>query len=111
MSSRPLQLAFALDHEESFAREDFLAGPSNSGALALIERWPDWPGRAMALVGAEGAGKRPLAAIWGQESGARFLARRAVADADLPAALATGALVVEDLAAPMADERALFHLI
>ena len=30
---------------ESFAREDFLAGPQNAAALALIERWPEWPAR------------------------------------------------------------------
>jgi len=39
----PRQLALALDHGESFAREDFLEGPSNTAALALITRWPDWP--------------------------------------------------------------------
>ncbi len=48
---RPRQLALALDHAESFAREDFLAGPSNETALALIESWPDWPNRAVVLVG------------------------------------------------------------
>src|SRR5215813_8593472 len=111
MNQAPRQLPLALGFRERFGREDFLAGPSNAAALALIERWPDWPGRAVALVGPEGAGKSHLAAIWAQESGARFLAGRALADANLPAALATGALVVEDLAAPAVDERALFHLI
>ncbi len=33
--SEPRQLALALDHAESLAREDFLAGPSNAAALAL----------------------------------------------------------------------------
>jgi chromosomal replication initiation ATPase DnaA len=111
MPAHPRQLALALDHDESFAREDFLSGPGNAAALALIESWPDWPGRALVLAGPEGCGKSHLAAIWAEQSGARFLAGRALADADLPAALATGALVVEDLAASAADERALFHLI
>jgi chromosomal replication initiation ATPase DnaA len=107
----PRQLALALGHAESFAREDFLGGPSNAAALALIESWPDWPGRAVALVGPEGSGKSHLAAIWAAESGARFLAARSLADAHLPAALATGALVVEDIAAGAFEERELFHLI
>ncbi|CAN0393310.1 unnamed protein product [Phaeothamnion confervicola] len=107
----PRQLAFALGHSESFAREDFLAGPSNEAALALVERWPDWPNRMMLLVGPEGAGKSHLAAIWAETAGARFAAARALEDANLPAALATGALVVEDLTADGFDERALFHLI
>lgn len=111
MPLRPRQLALALDHAESFARDDFLSGPSNEAALALIERWPDWPGRTVALVGPEGAGKSHLAAIWAEQSGARFVAGRALEDTDLPAALATGALVVEDAAAATTDERALFHLV
>jgi chromosomal replication initiation ATPase DnaA len=105
------QLALALNHVESFAREDFLGGPSNAAALTLIDSWPDWPNRAMALVGPEGSGKSHLAAIWAARSGARFLSARSLDGADLPAALATGALVVEDAAADVIDERALFHLL
>jgi chromosomal replication initiation ATPase DnaA len=109
--SRPRQLALALGHEESFAREDFLAGPSNAAALKLIERWPDWPDQLLVLAGPEGAGKSHLAAIWADAAGARFLAARALVQANLPAALSTGALVIEDLAGGAVDERALFHLI
>jgi chromosomal replication initiation ATPase DnaA len=107
----PLQLALALPHAESFAREDFLAGPSNQAALALIERWPDWPARTLALVGPAGAGKSHLAAIWAARAGARFLAGRALAMATLPGALATGALVIEDVAPDALEERPLFHLL
>jgi chromosomal replication initiation ATPase DnaA len=105
------QLALALDHAESFAREDFLTAPSNAAALAMIERWPDWPDRSMALTGPEGAGKSHLAAIWAERAGARTIAGWALDDERLPAALATGALVVEDLAPQCFDERALFHLL
>jgi chromosomal replication initiation ATPase DnaA len=111
VGTAPRQLALALEHAENFAREDFLSGPSNASALALIETWPDWAGRCVVLVGPEGSGKSHLAAIWAADAGARFLAARSLGEADLPAALATGALVVEDLAARTFDERALFHLI
>jgi chromosomal replication initiation ATPase DnaA len=107
----PRQLALALDHAESFAREDFLGSPCNATALALVDGWPDWPGRTVVMVGPEGSGKSHLAAIWAGEAGARFLAARSLATALLPAALATGALVVEDIAAGQFDERALFHLL
>jgi chromosomal replication initiation ATPase DnaA len=105
------QLALALGHSESHAREDFLAGPSNADALAMIERWPDWPECTMLLVGPEGSGKSHLAAIWAQAAGARALAARALEGANLPASLATGALVLENLTEGGFDERALFHLL
>lgn len=108
---RPRQLALALSHSESFAREDFLGGPSNATAVSLIERWPDWPDRMMLLVGPRGAGKSHLAAIWAEASGARRVAARSTDAANLPAMFATGALVLEDIAAGRFDEAALFHLI
>jgi chromosomal replication initiation ATPase DnaA len=107
----PRQLVLALNHAESFAREDFLSGPSNAAALALIDRWPDWPDRVMTLVGPEGSGKSHLAAIWAEAAGARVLAAKLLSDIDVPSALATGALVVEDLEPEDLDERALFHLL
>ena len=110
-SISPRQLVLALDHAESFARDDFLSGPSNATALTLIDRWPDWPGQIMALTGPQGSGKSHLAAIWAEAAGARVLAAKLLTDVDLPSALATGALVVEDLEPADLDERALFHLL
>jgi chromosomal replication initiation ATPase DnaA len=107
----PRQLVLALDHATSFAREDFLAGPSNQAALTLIDRWPDWPADVMALVGPEGSGKTHLASIWAEAAGARVLSAKLLGDSDLPAALATGALVIEDLDPADLEERALFHLL
>jgi chromosomal replication initiation ATPase DnaA len=107
----PRQLVLALDHAVSFAREDFLGGPSNAAALTMIEQWPDWPDRIMALVGPEGSGKSHLAAIWAETTGARVLSAKLLGETDLPGALATGALVVEDVEPDGLDERALFHLI
>ncbi len=110
VAQRPRQLALALDHAESYAREDFLSGPGNEKALALVDCWPDWPANAVALVGPEGSGKTHLAMIWASTAGARLTTARALSEADVPSVLATGALVVED-AATKADDRALFHLI
>jgi chromosomal replication initiation ATPase DnaA len=107
----PRQLAFVLPHEESLTRDNFLEGPANAAALALIDAWPEWPNRTMMLVGPEGSGKSHLAAIWAEQSGARSIAAHALTPANVPGALATGALVVEDLRAGDFDERALFHLL
>jgi chromosomal replication initiation ATPase DnaA len=111
MNAIPRQLPLALGFSERFGREDFLAGPSNETALTLIERWPDWPASAVALVGPEGAGKSHLAAIWAKASGARAIASAAITLAGAPTALATGALVIEDLRDGSCDDAALFHLI
>jgi chromosomal replication initiation ATPase DnaA len=108
---QPRQLAFALPHAESFTRDDFLEGPANAAGLALIDRWPDWPNRVMFLLGPEGSGKSHLAAIWAEQSGARSTSAHALTATEVPGALATGALVVEDLKAADIDERALFHLL
>jgi len=109
-SSHPRQLALALDHGESFAREDFLSGPGNQAALALVDSWPDWPSHAVVLVGPEGSGKTHLATIWATAAGARVVSARSIGEFDIPAMLATGTLVIEDAGATT-DERALFHLI
>jgi chromosomal replication initiation ATPase DnaA len=106
----PRQLALALPHAENFSREDFLTGASNDAALNLVERWPDWPDRALAIVGPEGAGKSHLATIWADIAGARRVSARALGETNLPGALATGAVVIEDAGAGL-DERALFHLL
>jgi chromosomal replication initiation ATPase DnaA len=110
-AGRSLQLVLSLPHAESFAREDFIAGPSNAAALSLVDRWPDWPDRAVALIGPEGSGKSHLASIWAEKTGARVLSGRALGDADPVAALSTGALVIEGVAPSQIDEVALFHLL
>jgi chromosomal replication initiation ATPase DnaA len=108
---QPRQLAFTLPHAESLSRDNFLEGPANAEGLALIDRWPDWPNRIMLLVGPEGSGKSHLAAIWAEQAGARSTSAHALTPATVPGALATGALVVEDLKPSEFDERAMFHLM
>lgn len=108
---QPRQLAFVLPHAESLTRDNFLEGPANAAGLALVDGWPDWPNRIMLLVGPEGSGKSHLAAIWAEQAGARSIPAHALTAAAVPGALATGALVVEDLKSPDLDERALFHLM
>jgi len=108
---QPRQLAFALPHAESLTRDNFLEGPANAAGVALVDAWPEWPNRIMLLVGPEGSGKSHLAAIWAEQAGARATAAHALAPASVPGALATGALVVEDLKPADFDERALFHLM
>jgi chromosomal replication initiation ATPase DnaA len=108
---KPRQLAFALHHAESLTRDNFLEGTANAAGLGLVESWPEWPNRIMLLVGPEGSGKSHLAAIWAEQAGARSISGQALTATEVPGALATGALVLEDLKPAEFDERALFHLM
>src|ERR1700693_1781869 len=108
---QPRQLAFALPHAESFTRDNFIEGPANAAGLALVDSWPEWPNGIMLLVGPEGSGKSHLAAIWAEQAGARATSAHALTATAVPGALATGALVVEDLKSSDFDDRALFHLL
>ena len=89
-----------------FGRADFLVSDSNRAAFDMVERWPDWPTRALVLYGPSGSGKTHLAHLWCELSGARVIAADAAAvghPADLPAAIA-----IDD--AERTPERALLHL-
>jgi chromosomal replication initiation ATPase DnaA len=105
------QLALDLPHAESFRRDDFLSDPSNESALALVDSWPVWPDRIAAIVGPHGSGKSHLAAIWAERSGARIVDAASLAQSEVPRALVTGALVLEDIEPGRIDEAAVFHLL
>lgn len=96
----------------TYRREDFIVAPGNRGALAWIDRWPDWPAPALALGGPPGCGKTHLGNIWGTRTGGRLIDGAeldgwSVADlSDLAAA--SPAIVIDH--AERAPERALFHL-
>ena len=86
----------ALDHAESFAREDFLGGPSNAAALTLVDELAGLaePDRGAGRAGR--LGQEPPRGDLGGAAGARAPRRARARSSDVPAALATGALVVED---------------
>src|SRR5437899_2958022 len=100
----PRQLSLGLGHRESFDRADFLCGPGNETALTLIDRWTDWPARAIALIGPEGSGKSHLAAIWAKAAGGCVIAGGAIDAASVPQALSSGALAIEDADRGALDE-------
>jgi chromosomal replication initiation ATPase DnaA len=105
----PAQLRLKLDTSSPFRREDFIASASTVEALALLDRWPDWRGGALALVGPPGSGKTHLASAWADRAGARRVALNDDEPADLLALEGTPVLL-EDADRPGLDEL-LFHLI
>lgn len=105
------QLALALPVDSRHGREDFLVGPSNEAAYAVIERWPAWPEPWLCLTGPEGAGKTHLAAIWADATGAATIDAASLAPDTLAGLLGRKALVIEDCDRPDLDQQALFHLM
>lgn len=89
-------------------REDFLVSPANANAVAMIDRWPDWPSHALCLVGPQGSGKSHLGQVWKAQADAQDLDPAAIGldptyGQDQPAYL------IEDADQGM-DEEALLHL-
>ncbi len=108
--SASVQLVFDLAGRPALGREDFLVTPTNRDAVAWIDRWPDWPAPALALVGPPGSGKTHLAHVWQARSGASLIAAGAVAGWQ-PGALAGDApMCIVEHADRVVDETALFHL-
>jgi chromosomal replication initiation ATPase DnaA len=104
VTTRPRQLTIPLETPPLHTRAAFVESAANAQTLALLDRWPGWPGGVLALVGPEGSGKTHLATIWAAESGAARYKR-----GDDLTALAGRPVLVED--ADRAGDEALFHLI
>jgi chromosomal replication initiation ATPase DnaA len=102
------QLAFDLPVDPALGRADFLVSGCNTVALARIESWPDWPGRALVLYGPAGSGKSHLAHLWRERSGGTLIAGDALAGRD-PSTLAALPTVAVD-EADRAAENVLLHL-
>lgn len=107
-----MQLTFDLPGREALGSEDFLVGPSNAAAVALIDRWPaQWAGGAAVITGPEGSGKTHLANVWRLRSGAVAVEAGAFTIADVGDVPHGSALVVENLDRGIASETALFHVL
>jgi chromosomal replication initiation ATPase DnaA len=110
VSATPTQLTFDLPHRPALGADDFLISQSNQAAADMIDLWPAWPQSSVTVVAPSHAGKTHLANVWRLKSGAARLDACALREADVASA-ASRAVLVEDLHAGIADERALFHLL
>ena len=107
----PQQLTLDLPHRPALGAEDFLLSESNRAAVAMIDRWPDWPHPVVVLSGPAGSGKSHLAHVWQLRSGAGSVAASALGEDTLAARAAHACVVVEDVDRGVRDQRAMFHLL
>lgn len=108
----PQQLVFDLALRPALGAEDFMVSRANAAAIALVDRWPDWPLASAFVAGPERSGKSHLANVWRLKSGAgKLIAARALTEAAIPELARHGALVIEDADRGIGDERVFFHLL
>jgi chromosomal replication initiation ATPase DnaA len=105
------QLVLDLGHRTALGAEDFLVGGSNAAAVALVDRWPDWPAPAALVVGPARSGKTHLAHVWQLRSGADIVSAADLSEDVVPRFETTQALIIEDLDRGLSCERTLFHLL
>lgn len=113
MNEAPRQLVLDLTLRSARDRDDFLVSPSNQAAVALVDRWPEWPGASAVILGPASSGKSHLAHVWQSVSNAELIAAVALDDDMVRRFQHDGmpALIVEDLERGIGDERVLFHLL
>jgi chromosomal replication initiation ATPase DnaA len=106
---KPRQLPLDLGHGTAYSRDDLVVSRANAEAVALVDRWPDWPAPVVVLAGPSGAGKTHLAAIWREAADALAIPASAIGTA----AADTGGhpVLVDDVDSAPIDEQGLFHLI
>ncbi len=69
----PKQIPMDLAPTAPLTFESFIEAPSNAGALATVQTWPNWPAPAILLLGPEGTGKTHLGEAWLAHSHGVFL--------------------------------------
>lgn len=103
------QLALDLPFRPALGAADFVVSDSNRDAVAWLDRWPDWPGRVLAIHGPAGCGKTHLAHVWQARSSAQFLT---TADASvLPHRASVILEEIGDMVLPQEKQVALFHFL
>ncbi len=61
---KPEQIPFDLGHRAALGREDLWVSQANSGAVAWLDKYPDWPAPALVVYGPPASGKTHLARVW-----------------------------------------------
>ncbi len=106
----PRQLPLVLDHAPASARADLVVGDANRAAVAMIDRWPDWPATVLVVAGPPGSGKTHLGRAWAEMADASILDAGRLSAVD-PVEIARRGAFIDDADAAGLDEAGLFHLV
>ncbi|MER9657339.1 DnaA regulatory inactivator HdaA [Mesorhizobium sp. M0152] len=105
----PRQLPLDLGHGTGYSRDELVVSGTNSQAVALVDRWPDWPSSLVVLAGPAGSGKTHLASIWRARANAVAIDARRIGDSI--ETLGARPALIDDVDTGAVDEQGLFHLI
>lgn len=105
----PRQLPLDLGHGTGYSRDELVVSGTNSQAVALVDRWPDWPSSLVVLAGPAGSGKTHLASIWRARVNAVAIDARRIGDSI--ETLGARPALIDDVDTGAVDEQGLFHLI
>lgn len=108
---KPRQLPLDLGHSPGRSRDDLVVSAANAEAVALVDRWPDWPSPVVVLAGPPGSGKSHMAVIWREESQAIVVPAGNIGTDAMQRIEAGSPALIEDVDAGALDESGLFHLI
>jgi chromosomal replication initiation ATPase DnaA len=109
-SPQTRQLPLQFSHDAATGRDDLIVSERLRAAVAIIDRWPDWPSPMVVLAGPTGSGKSHLAAIWAARVGARTIDLGNI-DPEIVGPAAKYPVLIEDVDRTTYDEANLFHLI
>lgn len=91
-----------------------MIAPCNQDAVGWVDRWPDWPAPCLIIQGEAACGKKHLASIWSERSGAKEIPNEDIGrlDADQIAAQSKHICIrhVDWLIGDRETETVLFHL-
>ncbi|AKI01105.1 Bacterial dnaA protein [Hoeflea sp. IMCC20628] len=104
------QLPLEFNHDPATSRDALIVSDRLNAAVAIVDRWPDWPSPVVILAGPTGSGKSHLATIWANRVGARTVSI-VEPDPQVLEIAAQGPVLIEDIDRLGFDETALFHLI
>lgn len=104
----PEQLPLDLPVLRAMDAAGFVVSESNRDAVAWLDRWPEWPGAALAVYGPPGCGKTHLAHVFLERVAAAHGAARFLEPGALERLPEREHLVLDGIRLP---EEHLFHLI
>jgi len=104
------QLIFDFPKRPALGESDFLVSDCNRTAVAWVDRWPNWPGPALAVYGPEGSGKTHLTHVWARRSGVEVLHGKGLASHMVQKIVRNSRNCVLDDADGVVDEETLLHL-